>query len=253
MQKRKLLIAESSAELSGALAELFRGSCQVRFCADGDETRKQLAAFRPDVVLLDLMLPGYDGLSLLQWAREQGMEFQVLATTRFCSDYVVETAQDLGVRYLMRKPCSISALAARVTDLLQNPPVGQETVRGPENGLREILTALGVPGKLRGSTYLRCAIPLFARDPLQSITKSLYPAVAKGCGCKASHVERSIRSAIEAAWKNRDENIWKLYFPTDAAGNVKRPTNGAFIARLAQSLEEGRAELDKVPENVQKT
>ncbi len=65
--------------MAAALAELFRGSCQVRFCTDGDEARKQLALFRPDVLLLDLMLPGYDGLSLLQWAREQGFRMQVLA------------------------------------------------------------------------------------------------------------------------------------------------------------------------------
>ena len=251
MQKRKLLIAEESGEMAAALAELFRGSCQVRFCTDGDEARKQLALFRPDVLLLDLMLPGYDGLSLLQWAREQGFRMQVLATTRFCSDYVVETAQSQGVRYLMRKPCSVSALAARVSDMLRNPPAAEERVKAPDGGVRELLMALGIPGKLRGSTYLRCAIPLFARDPLQSVTKSLYPAVAKCCGCETSHVERSIRSAIDAAWQKRDENIWKLYFPADETGTVKRPTNGAFIARLAQSLEREWEETGKTPENIQ--
>lgn len=251
VQKRKLLIAEESEDMARGLAELFRGSCQVRFCAEGNEARKQLTAFRPDVLVLDLMLPGYDGLSLLQWAREQGIDSQVLATTRFCSDYVVETAQKLGVRYLMRKPCSVSALAARVTDMLNQPPSRQEAVRPPADGLRDILMVLGIAGKLRGNTYLRCAIPLFARDPLQSVTKVLYPAVAKSCGCDVCHVERSIRSAIEAAWKNRDEQIWRLYFPTDETGSVKRPTNTAFIACLAQCLETRRETPVPNPENEQ--
>ena len=252
VQKRKLLIADESAETACALAELFRGSCQVRTCSDGDEARKQLSGFRPDVLLLDLMLPGYDGLSLLQWAREQGIEPQVIATTRFCSDYVVQTVQSLGVRYLMRKPCSVSALAARVSDMLRNSPVRKETARTPETGIRDLLMALGIPGKLRGSTYLRYAVPLFAGDPLQSVTKHLYPAVAKCCACEASHVERSIRSAIEAAWKNRDDNIWRLYFPADETGSVKKPTNGAFIARLAQCLEKQQEKLEETPENIQK-
>jgi two-component system response regulator (stage 0 sporulation protein A) len=70
------------------------------------------------------------------------------------------------------------------------------------------------------------------------VTKVLYPEVAKRCDCDPSHVERSIRSAIEAAWKRRDDSIWKLYFPEEGMHSGKRPTNSAFIARLAQSLEQ---------------
>ena len=236
MQKRKLLIAEESGELTGAIAELFRGSCRMCFCADGNEARRLIGTFRPDVLVLNLMLPGYDGLSLLHWSREQGYHPQVLATTRFWSDYVVEEAQSLGVRYLMRKPCSVSALAARISDLLNSSCPEEMPRRDPEGGLRSVLTALNVPAKLRGFTYLYCAVPMFARDPLQSVTKALYPQVARCCGCAPSHVERSIRSAIDAAWKHRDENIWKLYFSADETGTIPRPTNTAFIARLAQQL-----------------
>ena len=251
MQKRKLLIAEGSVELTDAVAELFRGKCRICSCADGNEARRLISTFRPDVLVLDLMLPGYDGLSLLQWSREQGHHPQVLATTRFWSDYVVEQTQSLGVRYLMRKPCSVSALAARISDLLDRSCPEEASRPEPEGGLRPVLTALGVPPKLRGCTYLHRAIPMFARDPLQSVTKVLYPHVAKCCGCAPAHVERSIRSAIEAAWKKRDENIWKLYFPADATGSIPRPTNTAFIARLAQQLGEGGAVMEETTEIVQ--
>lgn len=234
MHKRKLLIAEASEEMAAALADLFRGSCQVHCCSDGEEARLLLQQLRPDVLILDLMLPRFDGLSLLQWAREQNLCPRVLATSRFCSDYVVETAQNLGVRYLMCKPCSVSALAARVRDLLERelPEVPRELPTDTAGLLR----VLGIPGKRHGCTYLRYAVPLYARDPLQSITKVLYPEVARLCGCKASHVERSIRSAVETAWEHRDDNIWRLYFPADDNGVIAKPTNGAFIARLAQSL-----------------
>lgn len=251
MQKPKLLIAEGSEEVTCALEVLFRGSCQIRCCSDGEKARFLISQFRPDVVVLDLMLPGYDGLSLLQWSREQGCNPRVLATTRFWSEYVVERAQFLGVRYLMREPCSISALSARISDLLSRECPEEIPHRETEGGVRPLLSALGVSGKLRGCTYLRHAIPLFAADPLQSVTKVLYPQVAKKCGCAPSHVERSIRSAIEAAWKRRDENIWKLYFATDETGNVIRPTNGTFIARLAQQLENCGEYPEKNPEVVQ--
>lgn len=251
MEKRKLLIAEGSEDLACALTELFRGNCRLRVCAEGDEARRLISQFRPDVLVLDLMLPGYDGLSLLQWLRDQDYHPQVLATTRFWSDYVVEQAQSLGVRYLMRKPCSISALSSRISDLLSRVYPEEVLRREREGNLRPLLTALGVSGKLRGCTYLRNAIPLYARDPLQSVTKVLYPQVAKHCGCEPAHVERSIRSAIEAAWKHRDENIWKLYFPVDDTGSVIRPTNSTFIACLAEQLEQYRDYPEETTEIVQ--
>lgn len=235
---RKLLIAESSEELASDLAEVLCGSCQVRTCTDGDSARRMLNRFRPDVLVLDLMLPGYDGLSLLQWAGEQGISTLVLATSRFCSDYVVEQAQLLGVRYLMRKPCDVHAMIRQISELLRCDPEEKPACREPDGNICTLLAVLGIPGKLRGSTYLCHAIPLFARDPLQSVTKVLYPEVAKRCDCDPSHVERSIRSAIEAAWKRRDDSIWKLYFPEEGMHSGKRPTNSAFIARLAQSLEQ---------------
>lgn len=236
MQKRKLLIAEESEELRSALADLFRGSCQVRCCADGNTAQRELLEFRPDVLVLDLMLPGYDGISLLQWSAEQGIRPMVLAITRFCSDYVAESAQRLGVGYLMLKPCSLSALAARVADLNQRIRTVPEMSADEGSRVSSLLLTLGIPPKLRGFAYLKEAVVLYQEDPLQSVTKLLYPEVAKRCGCAPMHVERSIRSAIEAGWKRRDDRVWRLYFQPDREGRIPRPSNGDFISRLADSL-----------------
>ena len=236
MQKRKLLIAEESEELRGALADLFRGSCQVRCCADGSTAQRELLEFRPDVLVLDLMLPGYDGISLLQWSAEHGIRPMVLAITRFCSDYVAESAQRLGVGYLMLKPCSLSALAARVSDLNQRIRIAPELSADEGSRVSSLLLTLGIPPKLRGFAYLKEAVALYREDPLQSVTKLLYPEVAKRCGCAPMHVERSIRSAIEAGWKRRDDRVWRLYFQPDREGRIPRPSNGDFISRLADSL-----------------
>lgn len=236
MQKPKLLIAEGSEDIRLALADLLRGAFQVKLCADGNEARKLLRQFRPEILVLDLMLPGYDGISLLQWAVGADIRPMVLATTRFANDYVVDAASRLGVGYLMRKPCDLSAMVERIRDLSERlrPPV--VAAPDPETRVSNMLLALNVPTKLRGYAQLRIAVLLMAENPNQSITKMLYPEVAKQCGCESMHVERSIRSAIAAAWEKRDDNIWKLYFRPDENGQIPRPTNAAFISRLADAL-----------------
>lgn len=237
MEALKLLIAESSEDFRIALAESLRGAYCVRECSDGTEAMRILQTFHPDVLVLDLMLPGKDGISLLQEAAAAGLRPMVLATTRFASDYVLDTAGQLGVGYVMIKPCEVRATVARIADLSRrlNPPV--VTQPDPRTYVSNMLLTLGIPTKLNGYGYLREAIPLMNRDPGQSITKELYPAVAGMFRCEPKNVERSIRSAIDAAWKKRDERIWSLYFQPDTSGTILRPTNAEFISRLADSRE----------------
>lgn len=237
MEKMRMLIADGTEEFRIALADMLRGVYQVRTCGSGDQAQALIHSFKPEVMVLDLMLPGLDGISLLQWAIDTGCRPIVLATTRFTSDYVLESANRLGVGYLMIKPCDIRATAARVGDLTTriHPPVPEHM--SARTQVSNLLTVMGVSTKLRGYGYLREAVLLMSRDPGQSITKILYPEVARVCGCEAFHVERSIRSAIAAAWENRDEQIWRLYFQPDATGIIPRPTNGTFISRLAERLQ----------------
>ena len=241
MEKRRLLVAESSEELRGALQDMFRGSFQVRCCADGCEARKILSEFRPDVMVVDVLLPGMDGISLLQWALEQGIRSRVLLTTRLASDYVLEAASRLGVGYVMLKPWDPGSLAARVEDLSRSLAPAAAISPDPGTQASGILLTLGVRPKLRGFACLREAVLLSAREEHMSVTKVLYPEVAKRCGCRGAHVERNIRSAIDAAWNKRDENIWRLYFTPDGKVNVERPTNAAFISRLADSIRHSKA------------
>ena len=90
--------------------------------------------------------------------------------------------------------------------------------------------------KLRGYSCVREGILLTIQNPDQRITKELYPAVAAICGGNALRVERAIRSAIESAWMNRDDRVWRMYFPPDATGQIPRPTNSEFISRLADQF-----------------
>ena len=245
MDKLKLLIADGTEDFALALADALQGVYQIRQCADGIRAREILQSFRPDLMLLDLMLPGLDGISLLQWAAEMRIFPVVLAATRFVNDYVLESAARLGVEYVMVKPCDIRATIARLGDL--NSRIGAPvTVRpDPESQVSSLLLALGVPAKLRGFSCLRESILQMEKNPNQSITKELYPEVAQRCCCETANVERNIRNAIDAAWSRRDDRLWRLYFAADESGSIPRPSNGAFIIRLAAGLRDSAREWEQ--------
>lgn len=236
MEMRKILIADSSEEFAAALTETLRGTCHIRVCYNGMQALEELRSYRPDVLVLDLMLPELDGISLLQTAAQEEIVPNTLAVTRFVSPYVTESVTRLGVSYVMVKPCDIGAVADRVRDLKQQakrPAVAQPDMR---NTVSNVLISLRVPTKLRGYGCAREAVLCLMQDPDMSITKELYPAVAAICDGNAAQVERAIRGAINAAWTNQDEAIWRKYFQPCADGTIPRPSNAEFLLRIADRL-----------------
>lgn len=237
MDRKKLLVAEGTEDFRTALTDALRGAFQIRECSEGNLAMEMLRRFQPDILVLDLMLPGLDGISLLQMAAAAGIKPMVLATTRFVSDYVLEAIDRLGIEYLMVKPCDVRATVARIGDLSRRVREVAPTAKpDPATYVTNLLLTLGIPTKLKGYGYLRESVVQMSKDPTQSITKELYPSVAQICGGAASHVERSIRSAIHTAWDRRDDRVWSMYFTPDSSGSIPRPTNAAFISRLADSM-----------------
>lgn len=236
MQRRKILLADSSEEFRFALLEALQGIHQVKAVGDGLEALQLLTEFQPDVLVVDFMLPGLDGISLLQKAAENNICPATLATTRYVSDYTLDAASKLGVGYVMVKPCTISATVARIIDLTQRISAPAVANPDPRVLISNTLLRLGLRTSLHGYGYLREAILLSAKDTEQSITKELYPAVAAPFGTTGTRVERSIRSAIKKAWERQDPAIWQIYFSPDESGRIPRPTNAAFISRMADLL-----------------
>lgn len=236
MKGRRILIADGSETFRTALAEELSGFFLVETCGNGKQTQSAIKDFNPDVLVIDLMIPELDGISLLKSALNQGMQAQILATTRYISDYVAESMSDMGVGYLMVKPCDIHATVERIKDLAQKTRITQVLPQNRMINASSVLFTLGVPTKLRGHACLREAVMCMVHNPDQSITKELYPRVARLCNGTPGQVERSIRGAITAAWNNRDDSVWRQYFGTDAQGNTCKPTNADFITRIADLL-----------------
>lgn len=240
MEKRKLLIADASEEFCDALEECLKDGYCIRVCREGNETLQMLEAFRPDVVILDLLLPGMDGVTLLQRAAERGLQVPVLATTRFLSDFMLNAMERLGIGYVMVKPCEISAVAARLRDLLQVQKkqtwdaAQWDVCASVDSALRQ----LGVQTHPRGYACLRHALMEAIREPGQQVTKTLYPKVGKICGGNAKQVERAIRLLIRQAWLYRNPEVWNAYFSMDLEQIQKCPTNKMFICTIAGNIME---------------
>ena len=245
MDTLKLLIADDNEEFRQALADALRGAYRIRTCRTGKEALALLHSDHPDVLVLNLILPEMDGISLLENAARSGIRPMVLATTRLDNDYVIESVTRLGVEYLMRRPCDIPSTVARIRDLSRRLEPPQVTPPDPVTQVSNLLLSLNVPTRLSGYALAREAILIKARNPKFAITKELYPAVAEACGCDRDHVERCIRTAINVAYMHRDDRIWQLYFPPGPDGMIPRPSNGTFISRLADSLQLSRMNQDQ--------
>ena len=233
---QKLLIVDASEEFCDALADMLKNTYAVRICTDGDCALELMGTFGPELLVLDLTVAGIDGLSVAQMISDGRGRPAILATTRFISDYVLEAASRIGIDYMVVKPCNLRAMAARLADLAANRKRGEVAYQDQKVSVANLLLNLGFSTNCKGYNYLREAIPVYAKDPGQAMTKELYPAVAKSFGASALQVERAMRTAIEKAWKRRDDNVWKLYFAPLADGTIEKPCNSEFISRLADML-----------------
>lgn len=236
---RKLLIVDSNEEFRESLAQTLSPEYSILTCSNGVQALELLASQQPDFLVLELMLPGMDGLRLLQKASLAGLTVPSLALSRHFGDYVIDAASRLGVEYMILKPCEVSAVAARVTDLLRvsaepEEPLFQEVTS--RSAATTLLLELNLLTKHRGFNYSLESILLLEKAPNQQITKTIYPEVAKQFHTSATAVEKCIRDAIAAAYENRNEELWNRLFPTAPNGVAPRPTNSVFLTRLAQEL-----------------
>lgn len=225
------MIADSSRAFADTLEAAFQDRFRIIKAFDGNNAQVMLRDQRPDVAVINLMLPYKDGLTLLQQSPFQ--PHIILAMTNYMSSYVQQAVTDLGIDYTMIMP-SAQTVIARLNDLLRNYTPQDSNLHA---AMLHHLQLLNIPSHLDGYRQLCIAIPLYAANPTQFLTKELYPEVAKRCGCKdGSLVEHSIRKAIHDAWKRRDVAVWCKYFPLNTYGNHTCPSNKVFLCVLSELL-----------------
>ena len=247
-EKKKIIIADASEEFRQMLSEMVKVEedlVLVGETGDGEELLRLIGETRPDVVVMDLLLSGMDGLEVLE--RMGNSRTRVLVLSAFAGSALAEQVSARGGAYCMLKPCRLTTVLERVRQLAS----GQEQAEEPENDVRAlerrvtaIIHEIGVPAHIKGYQYLREAIALVVQDMdiINAVTKVLYPTVAKKFGTTASRVERAIRHAIEVAWDRGDLETLQKYFGYTVSNAKGKPTNSEFIAMIADriSLEQER-------------
>jgi len=233
---RRLLIAESAIGLADALARILEDSFEIMTCDEGTQVQMLTRMFLPDLMVLDLQLPGLDGLTILQNIHDAGFHPAVLVTTRLMNDYVSNALNRLNVHYAIAKPCYPASVARVLLDMERTLLLPQVRDDGDTSPIRDTLLTLGLRPDLNGFRCTVEALRLLRQDPDMLISKVVYPEVVKCCGSSVSQVERAIRTAINDAWQGHEESVWGMYFPKGKDGHVRRPTNAVFLSRLAACL-----------------
>lgn len=231
MALRKLLIVDSSEEFCQALEQALTGLFSVRCCYDGSAALDLLRSEPFEVLVLNLMLPGKDGIYLLEQAVSEGISPKVLALTPFLTNYILDSVENLNVGYVMLKPCEIPAVVRRVCGLTR-PIRAALPTRDMYAYLSQLLASFPMKSHLLGFKLLRAAILLSVQNPNMTATKELYPAAAALCQRPGCNVERNIRTALDDSWKNPNREVWLQYFPPSDS----RPEGTAFISRIAEDL-----------------
>lgn len=240
MENKKILIAETSVEFSGQLCDVLGGAYDLRVCHSGLDVQVLLEDFGPDVLVMDLALPGMDGISLLKHISELPVRPRVLLTTCFMSPYVEAAVAGLGVDMVVLKPCKVEILAERIQDLTLNDEPRVMMRLQPRSTVAAMLMDLNFPSKRKGFAYLEKGIKQYLERPGQAVTKTIYPTVAREYDTNSEAVERAIRQVIHESWQKRDDRVWRMYFSSGREGIIPRPTNAEFISRLAERFKQSQ-------------
>lgn len=211
---------------------------------DGAEALDMLRDLRPDYLVMDLMLQKTDGMSVLKAAASMERHPIMLVLVEFVTEYISSMFMELGVQYIMLKPCTPRAIVERLDEIRQSlsrrrNPAAHQREANIEAMVTSMIHEIGVPAHIKGYQYLREAIMIAVNDMevINAITKVLYPQVAKTFATTPSRVERAIRHAIEVAWDRGDLETLQRFFGYTVSNTKGKPTNSEFIALIADKLQ----------------
>ena len=254
----KILIADENASQRQSLCNELRryGFTNLEEAANGEEALIKIGRYHPDVAIIDIWLSKLDGIGVLRnsrslnYAPDKAPSFIIVSMVANQSIFV--EAANAGADLCLLKPYNMDSLCQHIRSLVKNreshvsAPASTATATVTEDAqspeietqVTRIIHQIGVPAHIKGYQYLRTAILLTVKDSeiINSVTKILYPSVAKKYQTTTSRVERAIRHAIEVAWDRGDVDTLNAYFGYTIQNNRGKPTNSEFIAMIADNL-----------------
>ena len=247
--RTKILIADENSD--------FRRACRDKLSAlgykdtieaiNGEDTLLKIGSEKPDIVMIDIWLSKLDCVQVIKASQNLGLDNppSFIVTSMVNNQNVFSEATESGAEYCMLKPLDFQNLSERIQRIItkrksatvqqnKNPALGNDM----ESQVTKVIHQIGVPAHIKGYQYLRTAILMTISDSevINSVTKILYPSVAKKYQTTSSRVERAIRHAIEVAWDRGDLDTLNSYFGYTIQGSRGKPTNSEFIAMIADNL-----------------
>lgn len=257
LKKIRVLIGDDNREFCELLRAYVDGQPDLELAGvgyNGSEVLELVLTSQPDVIILDIVMPHLDGIGVLERIGQMQLSLRpkIIVLTAFGQENMTQRVLEMGADYYVLKPFSLDVLGTRIRQLAAQrgslqpvqpssaPPVELVIPRSRrlDNEVTALIHELGIPAHIKGYRYLREAIMMVVTrvELLGSVTKELYPAIARNHGTTPSRVERAIRHAIEVAWsRGNSEAIGGLFGHTVNRERGK-PTNSEFIAMVADKL-----------------
>lgn len=240
MQKIKVVLADSDEEFRRTLKDALGGTGKIEVIGetgDREGLRRLMREVAPDVIVMDYLLNGQDGLEVLERLREQAERPKILVVSQYMSGFMAGDTLFGRADNSLNRSCGMDMILHKIYCLARDrraalqPHMNQERI---SQGMEEAFRALRIPSQLKGFLYLQEAVSIAVQDTdmANAVTKELYPETAKRCRSTPIKVERGIRHVIELFWDRDDETVKRKFFGP-AAADMGKPTNSVFISKLA--------------------
>ena len=242
----RVLLTDEKDEATSQLANSLRASrMEVKLCQkNGAELLNLIEETNPDVVVMDAFLQHIDAVGVVARLnmKDPVKRPLIIVMSGIDNANFEREILKIGVDYYFLKPIDASMVAQRIVQLTSWKDVGVtgnfEEPQDLNVIITDILHQIGVPAHIKGYRYVREAIKLTVENPemLNSVTKILYPTVAKNFKSTSSRVERAIRHGIETAWDRGDVDVLNSYFGYTIQSQRGKPTNSEFIAMISDDI-----------------
>lgn len=272
MTELNIAIADDNPQTLNLLNDILEeqeGFRVVGKADNGEDAYHMILKTNPDIVLMDIIMPRLDGISVMEQVKKNGelkKNPSFIMITAAGSENITREAFRMGANYYIMKPFNKDMIVDKIrqvgrgpveesmpkSGLIEEPAMAVPSGRrlkpyvnkaeymeqNLENDVTQMLHEIGIPAHIKGYQYLRDAIVMSVQDQemLMSVTKILYPTIAKKHQTTPSRVERAIRHAIEVAWsRGKMDTINDLFGYTVSTGKGK-PTNSEFVALIADKI-----------------
>ena len=245
-KKAKIMLVQEKNEHSSHCEKIFSSYGFDVICVekDGSKVMEYIKINKPDIVIVDAFMPGNDALGVLGQLKKESLTKRPMMILLLAVDnprFEKELISS-GADYCFMKPFDLEVMAERLVQISKWATEHEHYVDRADADLEivisDIMRQIGVPAHIKGYQYLRESIILSIRNPdlMHSVTKVLYPTVAKTNKTTPSRVERAIRHAIEVAWDRGDVDVLSSYFGYTIQNSRGKPTNSEFIAMISDKL-----------------